>query len=124
MIARGECGTTKTAPDPLLDWVHHGVRDQGTYGSLPEEPSSDRQVFFRWMSEYTAYFAVNRGGCFALLDNKTGKVVAGAYCGPPRTVPFSKSFEEMGINIRKAGMAYGPTVLLNPRMKTLGIWMD
>jgi GNAT superfamily N-acetyltransferase len=51
-------------------------------------------------------------------------VVAAAYTGPPRTVPFSKSFEEMGINIRKAGMAYGPTVLLNPRMKTLGIWLD
>ena len=24
VIARGECGTTKTAPDPLLDWVYHG----------------------------------------------------------------------------------------------------
>jgi hypothetical protein len=76
------------------------------------------------LSEYTAYFAINRRGCFALVDKSSGKVVAAAYTGPPRTVPFSKSFEEMGINIRKAGMEYGPTVLLNPRMKTLGIWLD
>jgi hypothetical protein len=27
VIARGECGTSVTAPDPLLDWVYHGVRD-------------------------------------------------------------------------------------------------
>lgn len=59
-----------------------------------------------------------------MIDKSSGKVVAAAYTGPPRTVPFSKSFEEMGINIRKAGMQYGPTVLLNPRMKTLGIWLD
>ena len=26
VLARGECGTSKTAPDPLLDWCYHGVR--------------------------------------------------------------------------------------------------
>ena len=39
VIARGDCGTTMTAPDPLLDWVYHGVREQGTFDKLPEEPT-------------------------------------------------------------------------------------
>jgi hypothetical protein len=42
VIARGECGSSVRAPDPLLDWVYNGVRETGTYGPLPEEPSSDR----------------------------------------------------------------------------------
>ena len=123
VIARGECGTTKTAPDPLLDWVFNGVRQSGTFGPLPEAPSAERKTWFRWLITYTIHFGINRGGCYALLDKASRKVVAAAITTPPRTVPFNKSGDEMTINLRKAGMQMGPDVLLNPRMKTLGVWM-
>jgi hypothetical protein len=51
-MSRAECGTTKTAPDPLLDWVWHGVREKSTFGPLLEAPSYDRQAFFKWLITY------------------------------------------------------------------------
>ena len=54
VVARGECGSAQTAPDPLLDWVYEGLRDQGTFEKLPQEPSKDRQAFFWWLSDYTS----------------------------------------------------------------------
>ena len=104
VIGRGECGSTKTAPDPMLDWVYNGVREKGTFGVLPEEPTPYRQAWFTWMAEYTAYFGCSRGGTYALVDKASGKVVAAAITCPPKCTPFSKSYNEMGINIRKAGM--------------------
>jgi hypothetical protein len=48
--------------------------------------------------------------------------MAAAITCPPRTVSFSKSFDEMGSNCRIAGMKLAPDVLLHPRMKSLGVW--
>ena len=58
-----------------------------------------------------------------MLDKSSRKVVAAAITTPPRCVPFNKSGDEMGTHLRTAGMSMGPDILLNPRMKTLGIWM-
>lgn len=123
VMVRGECGTTKTAPDPLLDWVYNGVREHGTYLPLPEEPTASRLAWFLWLMTYTMGFGIRRGGSYALIDKSSRKVVAGAICCPPRSVPFSKSGSEMTIFLRKAGMEMGPDVLLNPRMRSLGTWM-
>merc|ERR1711981_879224 len=99
---RAECGTTKTAPDPLLDWVWHGLRGKDTFKPLPEPPSPSREAFFRWLICYEIQFGMNRGGAFALIDKKTKKVCAAAITCPPRCVSFSKSLDEMGSNCRVA----------------------
>lgn len=123
VITRSECVTTTTAPDPLLDWVY-SARTQGVCGPLPKSPSSERVAWFRWLSTYCVHFAISRGGLYALVDPDSGHVVAAAATGPPRTVSFCRmSGEEMGINIRRAGMSLAPEILChNLRMKSLGMW--
>ena len=107
VISRGECGTTSTSPDPLLDWVFHGQRGADVFKPLPEAPSPKRQAEFNWMTVYMIHFALSRNGAYALYHKPSGKIVAGAITQPPNTLPFSKSFDEMGENIRIAGMAMG-----------------
>ena len=89
LITRAECGTENTAPDPLLDWVYHGKREEGTFGPLPEAPSSHRLAWFGWLTYYTILFGVNRRSVYALVDKVSRKVVAAAISCPPRTTPFS-----------------------------------
>jgi GNAT superfamily N-acetyltransferase len=124
VLKRGECGTDETAPDPLLDWAYCGRSGEAVCNPLPDAPDSHRLRWFGWMADYTAHFGVSRNGLYALVDNTSHRVVAAAVTGPPRTVAFSKSFEEMGINIRRAGMEMGQEILCNNlRMKSLGQWL-
>lgn len=67
---------------------------------------------------------MNRNSLYALVDKKSNSVVAAAATGPPRTVQFNRmSGEEMGENIRIAGMTKAIEILVeNLRMKSVGIW--
>jgi GNAT superfamily N-acetyltransferase len=126
VLGRGECGTASTAPDPLLDWVFSG-NVESNCRPLGGPPSKGRQAWFRWMATYCAYFALARGGLYALVDPRTGKVLAAAATGPPKTVSFGRmSGGEMGDNIRTAGMQIGQDVLATGagclRMRALGTW--
>jgi len=125
VISRGECGTTSTAPDPLLDWVYCGRTEKDICKPLPEPPSTHRKKWFRWLAHYLCLFGVNRNSLYALVDKQSNKVVAATVVGPPRTIPFDRSADEMGRNLRKpvGGMEFAIDVLANNlRMKSLGIW--
>jgi len=125
VIARSECGSTTTAPDPLLDWVY-SPRTEGVFTPLPERPSSHREGWFRWMATYSAYFGIARNGLYALVDQASGQVVAATVTGPPGTVEFGRmSTGEMEVNLRKAGMEMAIEVLAhNRRNRVLGEWQD
>ena len=70
-------------------------------------------------------FGTNRGGVYARVDKATRKVAAGAITGPPGTLSFSKSYEEMEMNFNKVGNPdVGQAVLMSPRMESLGIWQS
>ena len=124
ILTQAECGSTKTAGDPLLHWAYCGA--EGVCDQLAHEdaPSQHRLAWFRWMAVYTVYFGVSRKGTYALVDIASNRAVSAAVTCPPRTVSFSKSYEEMGINIRRAGMQMGQEILCNNlRQKTLSQWM-
>eukprot|EP00462_Mataza_sp_D1_P000702 CAMPEP_0175093876 /NCGR_PEP_ID=MMETSP0086_2-20121207/3266_1 /TAXON_ID=136419 /ORGANISM="Unknown Unknown, Strain D1" /LENGTH=274 /DNA_ID=CAMNT_0016366907 /DNA_START=75 /DNA_END=899 /DNA_ORIENTATION=+ len=122
VLGRGECGTASTAPDPLLDWVYAGEQKQSLCKPLASPPDADRSAWFRWMAHYCAAFAFARGGLYALVDPSTGKVMAAAVTGPPKTISFGRmSGGEMGDNVRAAGMSIGQDILANNlRMRVLG----
>ena len=126
VLARAECGTTKTAPDPILDWVYAGDHDR-VCAPLAAPPSPHRAAWFKWLCHFYTLFGCSRDGTYALVDEASGKVVAAAVTQPPRTVKFACSFEEMGINLRKAegGMAFAQVILANSlRMKTLTLCLS
>ena len=103
LLARSECGTTSTAPDPLLHWVYSGKTTAGAPLSAP--PSGDRMAWFRWLTEYCCLFAISRGGLYALLDPASRKVLGAAVTAPPSCVGLNEmSEEEAGIYCQKAGM--------------------
>ena len=123
VIARSECGSTTTAPDPLLDWVY-SPRTEGVCTPLSQPPSKDRVAWFRWMATYSAYFGMGRNGFYALVDQASGQVVAATITGPPGTIAFGRmSTGEMEYNLRKAGMAMAIEVLVYCRRNNvLGEW--
>jgi len=123
VIARSECGSMQTAPDPLLDWVYK-PRSDGVCAPLHEAPSPHRQNWFRWLAEYSVYFGIARKGTYALVDQASGQVVAATVTGPPGTVEFGRmSTGEMEQHIRKAGMEMAIEVLTRyPRNNVLGEW--
>ena len=50
-------------------------------------------------------------------------MVSAAIVGPPRTAAFDRSYSEMGVNLRKAGMTLAIEILSeNRRIKSLGAW--
>ena len=124
VIARSECGSTTTAPDPLLDWVYEPRHAEQVYGPLAAPPSKDRAAWFKWMATYSVLFGVARNGCYALVDQASGAVVAATVTQPPGTVEFARmSTGEMEQNLRKAGMNMAIEVLVhNQRNKALGAW--
>ena len=127
-LTKGECGTTSTAPDPLLDWVYEPRASESVYKPLAAPPSQHRLQWFRWLMSYSAYFALARNGLYALVDaaNPT-RVLAAAVTGPPGTIPYGRmSGGEMGDWCQKAGMEMAIEVLANGppamRNRTLGTW--
>jgi len=94
VISRGQCGSTKTAPDPLLDWVYQGTRGKNTFGPLEKAPSSERLAWFRWLTTFVLYAGLSRGGVYALVDKASRKVAAAAITCPPRCTPLNKDEEE------------------------------
>ena len=120
VIARGECGTAKTAPDPLLDWVY-AKRTEGICKPLSEEPSAHRLSWFQFVAAFMVDFGVKRGGTYALVDPACRKVVAAAVTAPPKTVhnPVLTCHQT---DLRRAGMDMAIQVLTHPRMKVLGGW--
>ena len=127
-LTRGECGTTSTAPDPLLDWVYAPRTEGEVYGPLAAPPSEHRLGWFKWLMAYSAYFALARNGLYALVHAaEPRKVLAAAVTGPPGTIPYGKmSGGEMGDWCQKAGMAMAIEVLANGekalRNRVLGTW--
>ena len=120
VIARGECGTSKTAPDPLLDWVYT-KRTDGICKPLPEDPSEHRLNWFRFLAAFMVDFGVKRRGSYALVDPESRRVVAAAVTAPPKTVhnPVLTCHQT---DLRRAGMGMAVEVLTHPRMKGLGAW--
>jgi GNAT superfamily N-acetyltransferase len=127
-LAKGECGTTSTAPDPLLDWVYEPRASEEVYNPLAAPPTSHRLKWFNWLMSYSAYFALARNGLYALVDSASpGRVLAAAVTGPPGTIPYGRmSGGEMGDWCQKAGMEMAIAVLANGppamRNRTLGTW--
>jgi GNAT superfamily N-acetyltransferase len=124
-LAAGECGTTSTAPDPLLDWVYEPRAASEVYKPLAAAPSAHRLRWFRWLTSYSAYFALARGGLYALVDvSSPGRILAAAVTGPPGTIPYGRmSGGEMGDWCQKAGMEMAIEVLANNmRNRVLGTW--
>jgi len=127
-LTRGECGTTSTAPDPLLDWVYEPRASGDVYRPLVAPPSPRRLQWFRWLMSYSAYFALARNGLYALVDAADPrKVLAAAVTGPPGTIPYGRmSGGEMGDWCQKAGMEMAIEVLATGapamRNRTLGTW--
>ena len=122
ILARSECGTSTTAPDPLLDWCY-SPRTEDVFSPLASPPSYHRLAWFRWLMEYLGYFAINRKSLYALVKKESQKVVSAAIVGPPRTAAFDRSYSEMGVNLRKAGMTLAIEILSeNRRIKSLGAW--
>lgn len=122
ILARSECGTSSTAPDPLLDWCYL-PRTDDVFCPLSSTPSPERLSWFRWLMEYLGNFAINRRSLYALVNKESERVVSAAIVGPPRTVAFDRSYSEMGVNLRKAGMTLAIEILSeNRRIKSLGAW--
>lgn len=127
-LAQGECGSTSTAPDPLLDWVYKPRAAEEVYRPLIAPPSPHRLRWFHWLMSYSAYFAIARNGLYALVDAADPRqVLAAAVTGPPGAIPYGRmSGGEMGDWCQKAGMemaievlASGPPAMRN---RTLGTW--
>ena len=125
IIGRSECGSTTTAPDPLLDWVY-SPRTDGVYGPLAAAPSQHRSNWFKWFATYSVYFGIARNGTYALVHTASNQVVAATVTGPPGTVEFGRmSTGEMEQNLRRAGMELAIEVLVqNQRNKALGMWQE
>jgi len=120
VIARGEAGTAKTAPDPLLDWVYT-ERKEGICDPLPEEPSVHRLAWFRFLAAFMVDFGIKRGGTYALVDPESREVVAATVTAPPQTV-HNLVYTCHQTDIRKIGMEMAAQVLTHPRMSVLGKW--
>ena len=124
-LTTSECGTTSTAPDPLLDWVYQPRDASAVYKPLAAPPSPHRLQWFRWLVSYSAYFALARNGLYALVDTTNARqVLAAAVTGPPGTIPYGRmSGGEMGDWCQKAGMEMAIEVLANNmRNRVLGTW--
>lgn len=103
LIARGECGTTTTAPDPLLDWAYKPRPAEEVYKPLTTPPSEHRQRWFQWIATYSIFFGLDRNGVYALVEQTSNRVVAAAITGPPGTTQFGfLSTAEMEQNMRRA----------------------
>lgn len=124
-LARSECGTVSTAPDPLLDWVYAPRKASEVYQPLGAPPPPHRLRWFRWLVAYSAYFALARNGLYALVSaDDPRKVLAAAVTGPPGTIPYGRmSGGEMGDWCQQAGMEMAIEVLAhNMRNRVLGTW--
>ena len=124
-LTAGECGTSSTAPDPLLDWVYKPREAAEVYQPLAGAPSQHRLQWFRWLVSYSAYFALARNGLYAVVDAADPRrVLAAAVTGPPGTIPYGRmSGGEMGDWCQKAGMEMAIEVLANNmRNRVLGTW--
>ena len=71
VLARAECGTTKTAPDPILDWVYAGDHDR-VCAPLAAPPSPHRAAWFKWLCHFYTLFGCSRDGTYALVDEASG----------------------------------------------------
>ena len=124
-LARSECGTVGTAPDPMLDWVYAPRKASEVFHPLGAPPPPHRLRWFRWLVAYSAYFALARNGLYALVSADDPRVVlAAAVTGPPGTIPYGRmSGGEMGDWCQQAGMEMAIEVLAhNMRNRVLGTW--
>ena len=80
MLARAFCGSTTSAPCPILSWVYTGTLQLGPLASAPNE---ERIEWFKYNMGFCAHTCVGRGGLYALVDKGTGKVVAATGVIPP-----------------------------------------
>ena len=119
-IASGECGSTTTAPDPLIDWVYT-KRSEGICEPLVADSSSHRREWFQFFAAFLVDFGIKRGGTYALVNKASGDVVSATVTAPPRTVHNVTHTCYQG-DLRKAGMKMAIEVLTNPSMTALGTW--
>eukprot|EP00948_MAST-09A_sp_MAST-9A-sp1_P003008 g3008.t1 len=122
VLAKGECGTKDTAPDPLLDWVY-SERKEGICSALPENPSEHRSAWFKFLARFMLDFGVSRGGAYALVDPEKNEVVAATVTAPPRTV-HNLIFTCHQADLREAGMGMAIQVLTHRRLHKLGKWQQ
>ena len=109
----------------MLDWVYKPRASSDVFQPLVAPPSAGRLEWFRWLVSYSAYFALARGGLYALVDAADQQhVLAAAVTGPPGSIPYGRmSGGEMGDWCQKAGMAMAIEVLANNlRNRVLGTW--
>ena len=63
VISRGECGTTETAPDPLLDWAYCG-RTENICEPLPEAPSTtEKNGFVGCLTTFVSLVSTEKSLC-------------------------------------------------------------
>lgn len=103
LLGRGLCGTSTTAPDPVLDWCYC-ARVRRFYEPVRHAPSAARSNWFRWFGGFCVHFGLARGGVYALVDKINGSVVAAAVLGPPGSAPMAEmSAEEYEKLLREVG---------------------
>ena len=74
------CGSTTSAPCPIMSWVYTGTSQLGPLASAPNE---QRVSWFKYNMGFSALICQGRGGLYALVDKETGKVVSAAGVIPP-----------------------------------------
>ena len=85
LISQSFCGTTKTAPEPLLSWTFEDPEILGIEHTHPlaVDPSQERQEYFDWLMGFCTAAGERHGGCFALQDPTSKKLVAATVTFPP-----------------------------------------
>ena len=119
LIAESFCGTTTTAPEPVLAWIFdHGdgsfELDAGTTPAevLKQDPSEERKAYFKWLAYFCIHQSLRHGGCYALEDTD-GKLCSAAITIPPNNNRlYDVGFcEMMGIINKLGGESMVPKII-------------
>jgi len=99
VMARSFCGTTTTAPEPMIDWAYCNREAAAAYVPLPEGPSEARLAYYVWTCKFILLLTVSRGGTYALVDKASSAVVAATGTVPPDAppIPVGTNCEVMSI---------------------------
>jgi len=121
VIATSFCGTTTTSPEAIISWSY-SVDSSGIEPAKPltNEPSPERQAYFKWVGGYIFHAGFRHGGCFALRE--AGKLVAVTVLMyvAEGTTPYKQSMcEFMSIAGKLGGMSNVPEEIGNPRNAAL-----
>ena len=96
LIAKSFAGTTATAPEASFDWIWEGDARKGQHAKPLETPPSDeRKKFSRWLVQITALLALKEGGCLALRNPSSDRLVAASISLPKGKYSTSSLFRAL-----------------------------